>query len=275
MSNETANLASAPVGGVVDYSSFVRSEGLDANKDVALMGKALLPVLAVPNDAHYVRYSNLFQCSVVAEKNKYTMYYQHSDGTETAVLRADKQKTLRTLPKYHIFDISQVEGGSVVPLEKTNSEYLGKLRREKDYRIHSFALHSEREGPLSRKTMQILYQLPSIVNSLLKKDPPRKAQVAIYHEASDNGERGNTLSDRVVSSMHETSFLDRVADPDSGLFTFSSKDPYKKANGEFALNFYGRCRLSDPANMQLEDKYGRVIIQVAQYDDDKFSVDFR
>lgn len=278
MKNETALLTPAPVG-VGDYGPVASSErenSFTINKDVALTAsKTLLSVHSVPNDKHYFHYSNLFQCSVVVEKNKFTLYYEHPDGTQTPVLRADKQKTsLKTHPKYHIFDISQIEGGAVLPLEKVNTEYLGKLRREKHLRIHSFALHSEREGPLSRKTMHILYQAPSML-SVLKKQSPRKAQVAIYHEASDSGDLGNTLSDRVVASMKDAGFLDRVADPDSGLYTVSSKEPYRKANGDYALNFYNRCLLSNTANMQLEDEEGRVVLQVAQVDDNKFSVDFR
>jgi len=272
MTNVPSHLVYAPVG--VDDSRSGREAG-DTNKDMTLAGRAILPVLAVPTEDLHSPYSKLFQCSVVAEKNKYIMYYQQPDGTEIAVLRADKQKTMRVLPKFHIFDISQVEGGSVVPLEKANTEYLGKFRREKDLRIHSFELHSEREEILSRKVMHVLYSVPSLATSLFGKDTPRKAQVALYHEASDSSERGNTLSDRVASSMKETNFLDRVADPDGGLFTFSNKEPYKKANGDFALNFYSRCRLSNPGNMQMEDDQGVVILQLAQYDENRFCIDFR
>ena len=106
------------------------------------------------------------------------MYYQQPDRTETAELLADKQKTLRVLPKYHIFDVSDCEGGAVVPLEKTinNSVYLGKVRREKDRRTHSFSLHSERENmhASARKTMHVLYDIPTVLASALPfgKEPP-------------------------------------------------------------------------------------------------------
>ena len=186
----------------------------------------------------------------MVEKNKFIMYYQQPDGTETAVLRADKQKTLRVLPKYHIFDISNCEGGAVVPLEKvTNtSVYLGKVRREKDRRTHSFALHSERESmhASARKTMHVLYDTPTVLASSLPlgKESPRRVQLALYHEASDSSERGNGLADAVSTSIQVTGFLDRVADPASGIFTFGHKEPYKKDNGDYALNFHGdrRCR---------------------------------
>jgi hypothetical protein len=240
-----------------------------------------LPVLAVPTEALHSKDSNLFQCSVLVQKNKFVMYYQQPDGSETAVLRADKQKTIRILPKYHIFDISNCEGGAVVPLEKaTNtSVYLGKVRREKDRRSHSFSLHSERESMhvSARKTMHVLYDLPTVLASALPfgKEPPRRVQLALYHEASDSSERGNGLADAVAASIQETGFLDRVADPASGLLTFSHKEPYKTKNGDFALNFYGRCQLPHPANIQMEDGNGQVVIQVCQRDDDKFSLDFR
>lgn len=271
MMNETTHLIPG------DSGSFVGSEA-DTNKEVTLVGRSLLPVLAVPTQDLHSRYSKLFQCSVVAENNKFIMYYQQPDGSEIAVLRAEKQKTLKVLPKYHIFDISQVEGGCVVPLEKASTEYLGKVRREKGLRVHSFALHSEREEAhcSQRKVMHVLYQVPTIANTLFGKDPPRKAQVALYHEASDSSERGNTLSDRVVASMKETRFLDRVIDdPSSGLHVYSNKEPYKKVNGDFALNFFGRCQLSHPGNMQMEDDQGLIVLQLAQYDDNKFSLDFQ
>lgn len=210
------------------------------------------------------------------------MYYQQPDGSEIAVLRAEKQKTLRVIPKYHIFDISNCEGGAVIPLEKTTnaSVYLGKVRREKDRRTDSFSLHSERESmhASARKTMHVLYDTPAVLASALPlgKERPRRVQLALYHEASDSSERGNGLADAVAASIQQTGFLDRVADPASGLCAFSHKEPYKTRTGDYALNFYGRCQLPHPANIQMEDgNNGLVVLQLCQWDDDKFHLDFR
>lgn len=265
MTNTPTHLEYSPISNA--SGSAVGRETI-ATKDV--------PVMTVPTEDLHSPYSKLFQCAIVVEKNKFVMYYQHDDGTETPVLRADKQSTLHSLPKYHIFDISHVEGGCFVPLGKANAEYLGKIRRERKPFTHNFALHSEREEALSRKVLHVLYSVPSMTESLFGKQPPRKAQVALYHEASDSSERGNTLSDRVESSIKETNFLDRVADPNGGLYTFGNKEPFKNANGDFALNFYGRCSRANPSNMQMEDLHGRVIIQLSQCgEDNKFHLDFR
>jgi hypothetical protein len=78
-----------------------------------------------------------------------------------------------------------------------------------------------------------------------------------------------------VASTKATGYLDQVADPSKGLYTFNNKEPYKKGNGEFALNFWDRCRIPNPANIQIEDGNGRVVLQLCQYDDHKFSLDFR
>jgi hypothetical protein len=99
--------------------------------------------------------------------------------------------------------------------------------------------------------------------------------VALYHEASDLSERGNGLADAVAASIQETGFLDRVADPASGLVTFSHKEPYKNNEGGYALNFFGRCQLAHPVNTQMEDDNGQVVMQLCQWEDDKFSLDFR
>lgn len=167
-----------------------------------------------------------------------------------------------------------MEGGDVVPLEKTATEYLGKIRREKDLRTHSFALHSEREEGLSRKVMHVLHNIPTF--TLFGKEPPRKVQVALYSESSDSSDQGNTLSDRVSSSLRETGFLDKATDPKFGIHTYANKEPYKNQNGEYALSFTNnRCRISNPGNAQMEDAQGAVVLQVAQLDDNKFSIDFR
>lgn len=272
--NEATPLKLTPVG-ILEFET--RNENRDTRKDNAPSVNTMPPlsVLSVPSEAHYSRSSGLFHCSIVEEKNKYIMFYQLPNGHEVPVLMADRQKTLHVIPKYHIFDISQTEGGHHIPFTKSNPEYLGKVRRDKNLRIHGFSLSSEREDPLARQIMYILYQLPTMKSVILHCEPPRKAQVALYHEESDKGERGNTLSESVAASMQETTFLDRVADSRSGLYTFSNKEPYKKANGEFALNFYGRCKASHSANMQIEDENGHVIIQLSQWEDKKFSIDYR
>jgi hypothetical protein len=270
--NETTPFTAAPVG-ILEFET----EQQDARKDEARSVNTMPPpsVLAVPTDAHYSRYSGLFHCSIVEEKNKYIMFYQLPNGQEIPVLMAGKQKTLHVVPKYHIFDISRTEGGRHVPLTKSDPQYLGKVRRDKNLLIHGFSLSSEREGPLASQILYILYQLPSMKSVILRCEPPRKAEVALYHEESDNGARGNTLSESVAASMKATAFLDLVADRGSGLYTFSNKEPYKKSNGEFALNFYGRCKSSNSANMQIEDEHGRVIVQLCQWEDKKFHIDFR
>jgi hypothetical protein len=273
MTNEPPRIVYAPIVNRDDSVSLAAAGSeADTNKDATLVDLPLLPVLTSPTQDLHSPFSKLFQCSLVSEKNNFVMYYEHPDGTKIPVLRADKQKTFRNLPKYYVYDISRTEGGDVVPLNKESTEYLGKLRREKDLRIHSFALHSQREqDALSRKVMQLLFDVP-LASSFRNK--PRKAQVALYHEASDTSERGNTLSERVVSSMKETSFLDHVADPHAGLWTFVNKKPSKDKNGDFALNFFGRCTHSNPANMQMEDDQGRVMLQFAA-NEESFSLDFR
>ena len=102
---------------------------VDENKEnIVDEDKFILPVLAVPGAKHYSRCSGLFQCSVLVKKNGYIMYYQHS---KRPVLWADKQLTLNFLPKYYIFDISQMKRGCFVPLDKDYSQYIGKIRRDK------------------------------------------------------------------------------------------------------------------------------------------------
>ena len=260
---------------VVTFES--ESEETDAAKEEApIAALPPLPVLAVPTERSYVRFSGMVQCSIAVEKNKFVMYYQHPDGSETPVLMARKQKTLQVLPKYHVFDISEVEGGEHLDFKKSDHIYLGKFRRDKNLRIHGFSLTSEREeGPIARQVMYALCTLPSVTNIVLRREPSRSAQVAIYNESDDSGDQGNTLAEVVSSSLKETSFLDRVCDPDSGLYAFSNKEPFKTNSGELALNFFSRCRGTSHANMQIEDENGRVLMQIAKWDGPKYNVDFR
>ena len=128
----------------------------------------------------------------------------------------------------------------------------------------------------SSQIMYVLYELPSLTSVLLRRDPPRRAQVAMYDETSDVNGLGNRLGHMVATSLKSTKHLDQVASDGSGLFAFANKEPYKKANGDLALNFTGRCRRANAANMQLADEHGDVLIQVAKWDTtNTFHVDFK
>jgi hypothetical protein len=203
------------------------------------------------------------------------MYY---DGTERPVLRADKQLTLKIFPKYYIFDVSQVQQGcNTVSLDKDSSLYIGKIRRDKNLDVHAFSLHPKRDTIDSQQSLYVLYNILPCdwAKILLGDEPPRKAQVALYRENNDTRSRRNTLAKSVSSCMKESNSLLRIAHPDSGLHVLSNKPPYKNRNGDFALNFFGRCHSSNPANMQLQDKDGRVILQLAQSRRNTFNLDFR
>jgi hypothetical protein len=237
--------------------------------------KPILSVLAVPDESSCSCYSGLLRCSVVVRDNQYLMYY---DGTERPVLRADKQPTLKIFPKYYIFDVSQVQQGcNRVSLDKDSSHYIGKIQRDKNLDVHAFSLHPKRDTIDSQQSLYVLYNILPCdwVKILLGDEPPRKAQVALYSENNDTRSRGNTLAKSVSSCMKESNSLLRIAHPDSGLHVLSNKPPYRNRNGDFALNFFGRCHSSNPANMQLQDKDGRVILQLAQSKRNTFNLDFR
>lgn len=237
--------------------------------------KPILPVLAVPDESFCSCYSGLMRCSVVVKDNQYLMYY---DGTERPVLRAEKQLTLKILPKYYIFDVSQIQQGcSTVSLDKDSSQFIGKIRRDKDVTIHAFSLHPKRDTIDSQQSLHVHYNIVPCdwVKILLGDEPPRKAQVALYSNENDTCSRGNTLAERVSLCMKDSNSLSRVADPDSGLHVLSNKLPCKNRHGEFALNFFGRCHRPNAANMQLQDKDGRIILQLAQSKRHIFNLDFR
>jgi len=246
----------------------------DSKKTVSVMKAPTLSMFAVPSANHCSRYSGLFRCSVIAKGDQFIMYY---DGQERPVLRADKQLTFKLLPKYYIFDISRVEGGCAIPLDKDSPPYVGKIRRDKNVDIHAFSLHPKRDSIHSQQSLYIHYEISSSdwMNIFSGNEPPRKVRVAIYHKENDSLSRGNTLAEAVSLSMKETHSLSRVADSNSGLHVFSHKDPCKNECGDYALNFFGRCQLPSSANMQLQDENGRVILQLAQSKDYAFNLDFR
>jgi hypothetical protein len=53
-----------------------------------------------------------------------------------------------------------------------------------------------------------------------------------------------------------------------------TKEPFCKAGGHRSLNFHGRGREPSRKNMQIEDKNGKVILQMVKWDKDQFHVDF-
>mmetsp|Transcript_19568 Transcript_19568/g.35506 ORF Transcript_19568/g.35506 Transcript_19568/m.35506 type:complete len:275 (-) Transcript_19568:331-1155(-) len=240
------------------FVSFASTENEQAtNKDVTLTVQQIaLPVLAVPTEDLHSEYSNLllpvFYCGREDQVHHVLPATRRNRDCSITCRQAKDSPSPSTIPH---FDVSDCEGGVVVPLEKTtnNSVYLGKGRREKDRRTHSFSLHSERENmhASARKTMHVLYDIPTVLVSALPfgKEPPRRVQLALYHEASDLSDRGKALADAVAASIQETGFLDRVADPASGLVTFSHKEPCKNNEGGYALDFFGRCQLAHSANI--------------------------
>jgi hypothetical protein len=123
--------------------------------------------------------------------------------------------------------------------------------------------------------MYVLYELPSLTSVLLRKDPPRRAQVAIYSEPADLNGVGNRLAHMVSASKKGTGHLDLVSDPAGGLFAFDNKEPYKKANGDLALNFEGRCRRASPSNMIIEGPGGENLLSVAKWESKQYTVDFK
>lgn len=243
-------------------------DNIKAKKNKVVVAEPILSIFAVPSADKCSRYSGLFRCSVVAKgAEKYLMYY---DGIQGPVILADRQLGLKILPKFYIFDISRVGRGCSVPLNKDSAHYVGKLRRDKDLTVHAFSLHLKRISVRSRLSMYTLCRLDAG-----KEPPPRKVSVALYHEKSDTTNRGNTLAEAVSASMNKTRSLTQVADVHSGLFTFSNKDPCKKKNGMYSLDFYGRCQVASSANMQIADEHGRVILQLTQCTDNTYNLDFR
>lgn len=245
-------------------------------KPKSILKTSIPSVFAVPRADKLSSYSGLFRCSVVIKGNKFLMYY---DGAPRPVLRADKQQSMPFLPKYYIFDISQSsQGGHVIPLEKRSTQYVGKVRRDENPDIHAFELKLKRTSAHSRQSLYLLYEFaPSDWTDMFFRNikPPRRARVALYNEESDIRKRGNVLTENIATSMKEMGSLDLVANPGMGLHVFPSKIPRKNEQGQFALNFFGRCQIQSEVNMQLQDDKDKIIVQLAKATDDTFNLDFR
>jgi hypothetical protein len=248
---EATALVAAPIG-ILDGSDDLlapspRSDvGITSPPSSPMKSVSLrdLGVMQVPTANHYASRSGKVQC-IMSERdggNKIVLSYQLENGTEVPVLMALRQKTVKVLPKYHLFDIS-ADGNTHAKLTKEDPQYLGKVRRDKNIRIHAFALSVPVEDvglddsaeETYEQSMYVLYELPSLTSVLLRKDPPRRAQVAVYSEPADVNGLGNRLAHMVSASKKATGHLDNVSDPASGLFAFANKEPYKKVLFVFAV----------------------------------------
>lgn len=259
------------------YKTFMTdtSVSLDTMPEDVIVKNPVLSVFAPPSKRS--SFSGLFRCCVVTKKGQFVMYY---DGIDQPALRADKQLSAKVLPKYYIYDISLEErGGISMPLNKNNKQYVGKIRRDKNQYGHAFEVKPKRETLQSRQSLYILYDIPRgdpVSSDVRKAPPPRKARVALYNEQTNiHRSQGNTLAEFVSSSLIKTNSLPQVANVDSGLHVFSHKEPFQKKNGDYALDFSGRCRMPSTANMQLQDDDGKVVIQLGKIKHNVFNLDFR
>lgn len=85
---------------------------------------------------------------------------------------------------------------------------------------------------------KILYEVPSLLH-VLKDSPPRRAYVIVH-----------------------------------GLDSVETKEPSQKGGGRRGLNFYGRGREPSCKNMQLQNRDGKVVIQMVKWEKDLFHLDF-
>lgn len=116
----------------------------------------------------------------------------------------------------------------------------------------------------------IVYHVPTIRN-FLKLDPPRTAQMLL----PDPTEKIPAwLADVCKVSILQTGSLKAAFDERPGLVLFRNAVPYKKPDGNYGLNFFGRGQQMSCRNMQLLDSNEKVVCQVAKWDTAVYNVDF-
>jgi hypothetical protein len=226
----------------------------------------LLDCFDVPQKKDYRHGTGLVHCVVRREAGKgrfgfaydrITFACQKRDGTEIVLLVATKQAAGPRM--YTISDLSSKLGKQLGVLSMSKSSVKSLV----------YSLYQENE-----QVATILYQVPSIINVVLD-GPPRRAQIAISACQAHVQLQSGILEAKSKLSMHKTRSLQGIDDGQPFLHVFETKDPYSKGGGRWGLNFHGRGRLASSKNMQMENKQGETVFQIAKWDKHAYNVDFR
>jgi hypothetical protein len=223
-----------------------------------------LDCFAMPAKKDYRSRTGLVHCVVRREvsqgrfgfaSNRITFALQKRDGTEIVLLVATKQAAV-----YTISDFSSKHGKQLGVLSLAG----------KSVKLLVYSLYQEHE-----QVATILYQVPSIINVVLD-GPPRRAQIAISASQAHVQLKSGILEQKSKISIHKTRSLQGIDnDAHPFLHVFENKDPYSKGGGRWGLDFHGRGRLASSKNMQMENKEGVIVFQIAKWDKHAYSVDFR
>ena len=121
-------------------------------------------------------------------------------------------------------------------------DIVGRLQKTKTGGTNvSYALRSGGSALKETEEQELLsiqYQVPSVIQ-VLSDGPARHAHVSV-----------------------------------SGRDIVETKEPYSKGGGQRGLNFGGRGREPSRKNMQLQDKDGKVVLQMVKWEKDQFHLDF-
>lgn len=116
----------------------------------------------------------------------------------------------------------------------------------------------------------IVYHVPGIM-TFLKHDPPRAAQMVLPEPSEKNPA---WLAELCKDSILQSGSLNEACNQSPGLILVRNAVPYKKKNGNYALNFKGRGNMQSCRNMQLLDANKEVVCQVAKWEKNVYNVDF-
>jgi hypothetical protein len=146
---------------------------------------------------------------------------------------------LQAPDKNHPIFVAEKQRGKFV-LRNGNGGIIGSLSKTstKGSKIVYSLFRHDGSKTSSKEVASIQYEVPSVLQALTD-GPPRRAKVVV-----------------------------------AGKVSVETKEPYSKDGGKRGLDFRGRGREPSRKNMQLQDRDGKVVLQMAKWDKDDFHIDF-